>query len=120
LSEMNPQAPAAAQGGKKPIELHVDLAVDPAKEREMLDNFHNNFRPAASKQPGYIEVKLLKLRSSLAGAPPQDANYRFVLIFENEELRQQWVATPTHQKVWPAFASTLAHDNYTILLYDKF
>jgi hypothetical protein len=56
----------------------------------------------------------------LAGAPPQDANYRFVLIFENEELRQQWIATATHQEVWPAFASILANENYTILLYDKF
>jgi heme-degrading monooxygenase HmoA len=111
---MKPQAP------ESPIELHVDLAVNPAKEREMLDKFHNIFRPAASKQPGYIEVKLLKLRSSLAGAPPQDANYRFVLVFENEELRQQWIATPTHQEVWPAFASTLSHENYTILLYDTF
>jgi heme-degrading monooxygenase HmoA len=115
---MNSQTPTAAGSGQCPIELHVDLAVNPAKEREMLDNFHNVFRPAASKQPGYIAVKLLKLRSSLAGAPPQDANYRFVLIFENEELRQQWVATPTHQEVWPTIANTLAHPNYTILLYD--
>jgi len=108
----------AARGGERPIELHVDLAVDPAKEHEMLDKFQNVFRPAASKQPGYIEVKLLKLRSSLAGAPPQGANYRFVLIFQNEELRQQWVATQTHQEVWPMIANTLVNENYTILLYD--
>jgi heme-degrading monooxygenase HmoA len=115
---MNAQVSAAAQSGKPPIELHVDLTVDPAKEQEMLDSFHNVFRPAASKQPGYIEVKLLKLRSLLAGAAPQDANYRFVLVFENEKLRQQWIETPTHQEVWPAIARTLAHENYTILLYD--
>ena len=115
---MNPQISTAAQSGERSIELHVDLAVDPAREREMLDNFYNVFRPAASRQPGFIEVKLLKLRSSLAGAPPRDANYRFVLIFENEELRQQWVATPTHQEVWPTIANTLANANYTILLYD--
>jgi heme-degrading monooxygenase HmoA len=115
---MTSQAHAAAQSGEHPIELHVDLTVHPSREREMLDNFHNVFRPAASKQPGYIEVKLLKLRSSLAGAAPQDTNYRFVLVFENEELRQQWVATPVHQEVWPAIANTLAHENYTILLYD--
>ena len=115
---MNSHLPAAAESGQRPIELHVDLTVDPAREREMLDNFHNVFRPAASKQPGYIDVKLLKLRSSLAGAAPQDANYRFVLVFENETLRQEWVATPTHQEVWPAIARTLANENYTILLYD--
>jgi heme-degrading monooxygenase HmoA len=108
----------ASLGDRHPIELHVDLTVDPAKEQEMLDSFHNVFRPAASKQPGYIEVKLLKLRFLLAGAAPQDANYRFVLVFENEKLRQQWVDTPTHQEVWPTIARTLAHENYTILLYD--
>ena len=115
---MNSQGSAAAPDAKHPIELHVDLTVNPDKEQEMLDNFCNVFRPAASKQPGYIEVKLLKLRSSLAGAAPRDANYRFVLVFENEELRQQWVATPTHQDVWPAIAGKLADENYTILLYD--
>jgi heme-degrading monooxygenase HmoA len=115
---MNSQVSAAALKGKHPIELHVDLTVDPAKERELLDSFHKVFRPAASKQPGYIDVKLLKLRSVLAGAAPQEANYRFVLVFENEELRRQWVQTPTHQEVWPPIARTLAHENYTILLYD--
>ena len=35
----------------RPIVLHVDLAVDPAKEKEMLKNFETVFRPAASKQP---------------------------------------------------------------------
>jgi hypothetical protein len=51
---MNSQTSFIAQSDKKPIELHVDLVVDPAKERELLDTFHNVFRPAASKQPGYI------------------------------------------------------------------
>ena len=53
-----------------PIQLHVDLAVDPAKEKEMLKNFESVFRPAASKQPGYIDVKTLKLRSTLMRRPP--------------------------------------------------
>jgi len=30
----------------------VDLAVDPAKEQEMLRNFKTIFRPAASKRHG--------------------------------------------------------------------
>ena len=100
------------------IELHVDLTVDPAKQRELLDTFHNVFRPAASKQPGYIDVKLLKFRASFAGEPPSGSNYRFVLHFESEELRQKWIATPVHQEVWPAIAKTLVHENYTIFLYD--
>ena len=108
----------AAQADK-PIELHVDLAVDPAKEREMLDSFHKIFRPAASKQPGFIDVQMLKLRSALQGAAPDGVNYRFVLVFKSEELRKKWVATPTHQKVWPTIERTLKSTNYNVLLYDR-
>ena len=61
----------------------------------MLRNFHTIFRPAAVKQPGFIDVKMLKLRSALQGAGPQGSNYRFVLTFETEELRKQWEATQT-------------------------
>lgn len=103
----------------KPIELHVDLAVDPAREQEMLGNFHKIFRPAASKQPGFVDVQMLKLRSAVQGAAPEGANYRFVLVFKSEELRRKWVATPTHQKVWPTIERTLKSTNYNVLLYDR-
>lgn len=101
------------------IQLHVDLAVDPAKEQEMLHNFHTIFRPAAAKQPGFVDVKMLKLRSTLAGTAPSGANYRFELIFESEEQRKAWVATATHQKVWPTIEKTLTSTNYNVLLYDE-
>ena len=101
-----------------PIQLHVDLFVDPAKEQEMLHNFKTIFRPAASKQPGYIDVQMLKLRSALQGKAPEGGNYRFVLTFVSEELRQKWIASATHQKVWPTIENTLTSKNYTVLLYD--
>ena len=101
-----------------PIQLHVDLSVNPAKEQEMLRNFKTIFRPAASKQPGYIDVQVLKLRSALQGKAPEASNYRFVLTFATEELRQQWVASAIHQKVWPTVENTLKSKDYTVLLYD--
>ena len=109
----------AAADNEHPIQLHVDLAVDPAKEQEMLHNFHAIFRPAASQQPGFIDVKMPKLRSALAGARPNEANYRFQLVFASEQQRQAWVATDTHKRVWPTIEKTLASANYTILLYDE-
>jgi hypothetical protein len=112
-------AAAGAETKERPIQLHVDLAVDPAKEREMLHNFQTIFRPAANKQPGFIDVKMLKLRSALAGAAPPGANYRFELTFASEAQRQAWVATETHQRVWPAIEQTLVSKKYTILLYDE-
>ena len=101
-----------------PIQLHLDLSVDPAKEQEMLHNFKTIFRPAASKQPGYIDVQMLKLRSAIQGRAPEGANYRFVLTFESEELRQKWIATAVHQKVWPTVENTLKPKDYSVLLYD--
>jgi hypothetical protein len=109
----------AAAEKEHPIQLHVDLEVDPAKEKEMLHNFHAIFRPAASQQPGFIDVKMLKLRSALAGARANEANYRFQLVFASEPQRQAWVATETHKRVWPTIEKTLTSANYTVLLYDE-
>ena len=102
----------------QPILLHVDLAVDPAKEKEMLHNFEAIFRPAAAKQPGYIDVKMLKLRSALQGSAPAGLNYRFSLTYQSEELRQKWIHSDIHQKVWPTIENTLVDKNYTVLLFD--
>ena len=101
-----------------PILLHVDLSVDPAREKEMLHNFETVFRPAAVKFPGYIDVKMLKLRSALMGTAPGGVNYRFALTYESEEARQKWVASNIHQKVWPTIENTLTTKNYTVLLFD--
>ncbi len=113
-------APAVAQAqSQKPIQLHVDLAVDPAKEQEMLHTFRNIFRPAAAKQPGFIDAKMLKLRTALQGKAPAGANYRFVLSFQSEELRQKWVASDIHKHAWPMMEKTLTSKDYTVLLYDS-
>ena len=111
-------APAVvAQTGSR-IELYVDLAVDPAREKEMLQNFRTQFRPTAQKQPGFLDVKIMKLRSAIMGAAPAGVNYRFMISFQTEEQRQKWVATEAHQKVWPLIENTLKTKNYTVLLFD--
>ena len=112
-------ATVGAESAGRPIQLHVDLSVDPAKEQEMLHNFHTIFRPAAAKQAGFIDVKVLKLRSALAGAAPVGANYRFELTYASEVQRLAWVASATHKQVWPTIEKTLTSKDYTILLYDE-
>jgi antibiotic biosynthesis monooxygenase (ABM) superfamily enzyme len=109
---------ALAAGAGHPIQLHVDLAVDPAKEKEMLHNFQTIFRPEAAKHPGYISVKMLKLSKAIQGSAPSGVNYRFVLTYQSEELRQKWVASPEHQKVWPTIENTLSTKDYSVLLFD--
>jgi heme-degrading monooxygenase HmoA len=107
-------------GGERPIQLHADLAVDPAKEQQMLTLFTEKFRPAAAQQPGFIDARMLKLKSALRGVAPPGANYQFVLTFASEAQRQKWVATDIHKQLWPAIEDTLADKNYSRLLYEVY
>ena len=100
------------------IQLHLDCAVDPAKEQDMLKYFANTFRPAAAKFPGFIDVKMLKLRGALVGKAPKGINYRFWLAYESEELRQKWIASDIHTEVWGKMEKTLTSTNYDVLLFD--
>jgi hypothetical protein len=111
---------ASAQKAAHPIVLNCDLVVDPAKEQEMLRNYRTIFKPAAEKFPGYIDLKMLKLRSALQGTAPASINYRFQLTYESEELRQKWIRSDIHQKVWPTIENTLTNkSNYPVLLFDS-
>jgi hypothetical protein len=101
-----------------PVVLDVDLAVDPAKELEMLHNFETIFKPAAAAFEGYIDVKLCRLRAAVQGEPPSGVNYRFQLTYQSEELRQKWAASETHQKVWPSIENALSSKNFVVLLFD--
>ncbi len=111
-------ASARAAEAPKKIELHLDLAVAPGREKEMLANFEKIFKPTAKKQPGYIDLKMLKLREAIRGGAPPGGSFRFVLDFESEELRQKWIASAAHAKAWPTIEDTLSDKNFNILLYD--
>lgn len=104
----------------KHIRLYVEMDVAQAREREMLEAFHNTFVPEAVKHDGYIRVKMLKRRSIIQGTAPANHNYRFELEFESEELRQQWIASAAHQRVWPTVERTMTtQKNYPVVLYDE-
>jgi heme-degrading monooxygenase HmoA len=120
---MMTMAAAGAAGGlpsaaaAKPIQLHCDLEVDPAREKEMVNAFHNTFEPVIRKQPGFVDVKLLKLRQALAGEPGTKATYKLLISFQTEEQRLKWVATDDHQRVWPAIEKTLR--KFNAILFDQ-
>ena len=113
-------APGRAAAQTKHIRLYVEMDVPAAREKEMLDLFHNQFVPEAVKHEGYVRVKMLKRRAVVQGSVPPAHNYRFELEFENEELRQKWIASAAHQRVWPPVekAMTTAKD-YPVVLYDE-
>jgi hypothetical protein len=112
-------ASRAQQANRSPIVLYCDLLVDASREQEMLKNFHTIFKPEAEKFPGYIDVKLLKLRTVYTGSAPAGANYRFQLTYASEEHRQKWIKSAIHQRVWPTVENTLSTKDYSTLLFDS-
>jgi len=120
LKAMAASLPAAATAfaALPPIQLHCDMELDPAREKEMLANFRNVFRPTISKQPGFVSVQLLKLRAEKQGKAPAGCTYRAIISFRTEEQRLAWVARPAHQQAWGAVEKTLKGVKYIALLYD--
>jgi hypothetical protein len=111
---------APARAKTKHIRLYVEMDVAPAREKEMLDTFHNVFVPEAVKHEGYIRVQMLKRRAFIQGTAPKQHNYRFELEFESEELRQKWIASAGHQRVWPQVERTMTTlKDYPVVLYDE-
>ena len=114
------QVRAAASGPARPILLYCDLKVDPAREQEMLDHFHQRFKPAGAKFKGFIDLKMLKLRTLIQGDKlPPGVNYRFQLTYQSEELRQAWIKSDVHQAVWPGIENTLTDRNFHVSLFDE-
>jgi hypothetical protein len=101
------------------IQIHVDMSVDPAKEEQMLRDFEAHFKPAAARFSGYVDVKIIKLRKAFVGQAPAGVNYRFVLRYESEHLRQKWIASDIHQEVWGMIEQTFWKKNYDVLLFDE-
>jgi heme-degrading monooxygenase HmoA len=103
---------------KGPIQLQLDLPIDPKKEKAMLDHWEKVFKPIAKKQPGFIDVKLLKLRSALRGKAPAGASYRFAITYQSEEQRQTWIKSKDHVVAWDPIEAMLLDHTYALLLYD--
>ena len=98
----------------------IEMDVAPAREKEMLRIFHETFVPEAVKHEGYIRVKMLKKRAVLLGTAPANHTFRFELEFESEALRQQWIASAAHQRVWPPVEATMTTTkDYPVVLYDE-
>jgi hypothetical protein len=102
----------------RPIQLHADLAIDPAREAEAIHYFETVYRPTARAFDGYIDLQLLKLQAALMGSPPAGINYRFSITFTSEALRQQWVASNPHQEVWGTLERFLTRRTYDFLLFE--
>jgi hypothetical protein len=101
-----------------PIQLHADLAIDPAREAEAIRYFEAHYRRTASRFEGYIDLRLLKLHGAVAGSAPPGINYRFSITFTSEALRQKWVAWEAHQQVWGTLETFVTKREYDFLLFE--
>jgi hypothetical protein len=102
----------------RPIQLHADLSIDPARETEAITYFDTVYRPTASRFEGYIDLRLLKLQGALVGSAPAGVNYRFSITFTTEALRQKWVASAPHQEVWGKLETFVTKREYDFLLFE--
>lgn len=100
------------------IQLHADLAIDPAREADAVRYFEGVYRPTAHQFEGYLDLQLLKLQTALVGTAPAGINYRFSITFTSEALRQKWVASDAHQEVWGTLETFLTKHEYDFLLFD--
>lgn len=107
---------AAPSGPAHPIQLHVELDVVPGKEKELEEGFRKSFSPVIRKQPGFVEVRLLKFTKAFEGK--EIAPYRLLISFETEEQRLRWVANPEHQRIWPSIGNALRYQPNSVLLYE--
>ena len=114
------KAAAAPAAATRPIQLHCDLAVDPKREKEVEDFFVREFRPTAMKHEGYIDLRLVRLKTAVRGNVPNGCLFRFVLTYKSEELRQKWIASADHDRVWPPIENALTDKNFSILVYDVY
>ena len=100
-----------------PIQLHCDLQVAPGHEPDIERVFRDVFSPVMAKQKGFQEVNFLKLVTSYKG-DPGNWTYRLLIGFETEELRQAWVASDDHQRVWPEMEKHLTGEQWQGWLYN--
>ena len=63
-------------------------------------------------------ARLLKLLAVPVGTAVEGLTYRFAITYEDEELRQKWIASDIHQEVWGGMEKMLSTPNYTVILFE--
>jgi len=74
----------------------VTLKVSPDRQAELVTFFRDEYRPAMSRQPGFLAARLLKV----AGAGDE-----LQIELEGEEQAAAWRASPDHVRLSPRLKS---------------
>ena len=94
------------------------MAIDPAKEQEMVRYFQTVFRPAAMKFRGYVDVRMLKVLAVPVGTPRPRAS---ITVFPSRTKakscgRSGWRRTSTRRS--GATWRRVSAPDYTVILFE--
>jgi heme-degrading monooxygenase HmoA len=94
--------------GAAMILFQLYFEVDESKRAEFERAFAEVFKPALSRQPGFQNVKFLRIFSPTAAAAieaaPTEFNYQVNFVFDDEPSRRRWSKSPDHDVAWPTFS----------------
>jgi len=90
--------------------LNLDVSIKPGMDGRLLETYRGVFVPAISRQPGFVETKLMVSRTA------DSHTHRLTIVFEKEDKQQQWVGTDLHQQVWPQMEDSMA--DYVVRKYE--
>ena len=96
---------AAKTSSFPPILLQIYFKVAQQRAADFEQNYAKSYVPALRKQDGYLRSNLLRVFSEQVAqeieAATTEFNYQMELVFDTEENRRKWVASPEHATAWP-------------------
>jgi len=90
----------------KAMALQMDFVVTKENAEAFEKMYYSIYVPAMTVQKGYLSSKLLRLfpetlEKQIEGEATE-YNYQVQIVFDTEENRRKWVASPQHLIAWPA------------------
>jgi heme-degrading monooxygenase HmoA len=92
------------------FQLLFEVAED--KRAEFERTYAEVFEPALRRQPGFQNVKFLRLyppaEVAKIEAAPTEMNYQINFVFDSEQQRRAWAKTAEHDVAWPKLVALAA------------
>jgi len=102
------------------LQIYFKVPVEKSGDFEKM--YENIYVPALRKQQGYIRSDLLRVfpkdMADEIEATPTEYNYQMELVFDTEQNRRKWVASPEHQQAWTtaeSMTTSVAWQGYDIM-----
>lgn len=106
------------------FQIHLRAAEGAAAELERV--ISDEFVPAVRRQPGFIDVKVLRAYREQPGNPPeliaQGYGHQLVLTFVDESHRLAWSLSEDHEWIFPrvrALADGVFGAGYELARWDE-